>query len=103
MLTIAETEEFKTQAGKIWNTEERLAFFTHIALNPLEGDVIPNAGGLRKVRWTRAGSGKRGGVRVIYYNMLEDGLILMLAIYTKSAKENISLHEIKRMKGITDE
>lgn len=103
MLTIAETDEFKSQASKIWSTDERLAFFSYIAAHPLDGDVIPSGGGLRKIRWTRSGTGKRGGVRVIYYNMLEDGLMLMLAIYTKSTKENVSSSEMKRMKGMTHE
>ncbi len=34
-----------------------------------EGDLIPDTGGLRKVRFAdpRRGKGKRGGLRVIYY------------------------------------
>ena len=31
------------------------------------GDLIPEAGGVRKVRWGVKGRGKRGGIRVIYY------------------------------------
>ena len=34
------------------------------------GDVIPGSGGCRKVRWNRAGFGKSGGVRIIYFNRL---------------------------------
>jgi AraC-like DNA-binding protein len=29
--------------------------------------LVPESGGIRKVRWGRAGSGKSGGVRVIYF------------------------------------
>ena len=43
--------------------------------------------------------GKRGGVRVIYYNMLENGLILAFAIYAKNEKENISQAELKNLKA----
>lgn len=32
---------------------------------PQAGDVIPETGG--KVHWARAGTGKRGGARVIYF------------------------------------
>jgi hypothetical protein len=38
-----------------------------LMLRPEQGPLIPGAGGLRKVRWARPGSGKRGGVRIIYY------------------------------------
>lgn len=44
-------------------------------MNPLAGDVIPNSGGCRKVRWSRQGMAKRGGVRVICFNQLELGKI----------------------------
>jgi len=39
----------------------------YIAANPDVGDVIPDTGGIRKARWKRPGTGKRGGVRVIYF------------------------------------
>lgn len=39
-----------------------------LAREPNSGDVIPGAGGFRKVRSTdtRRGKGRRGGLRVIY-------------------------------------
>ena len=51
MYTIIEHEKFKQKAEQIWTTEERLEFFTYLAQNPLAGDVIPHAQGLRKIRW----------------------------------------------------
>jgi hypothetical protein len=33
--------------------------------NPEAGDLIPSTGGVRKLRWMRAGMGKRGGLRII--------------------------------------
>jgi hypothetical protein len=51
-----------------------------LALNPEAGDVIKGSGGCRKVRWSRPGSGKRGGVRVIHYNRLKDGVIYLLHV-----------------------
>jgi hypothetical protein len=37
-----------------------------IAVEPDRHPVMPGTGGFRKARWGRSGSGKRGGVRVIY-------------------------------------
>lgn len=58
--------------------------------------------GVRKVRWSREGVGKRGGVRVIYYNRLANGEIWLLTMYAKSARENIPAHQLKAIKEIID-
>lgn len=71
MHTVAETEIFQRYAASICSESERLEFVEWIAANPLAGDVIPGSGGCRKVRWSRAGMGKRGGARVIYFNVLD--------------------------------
>ena len=66
-----------------------MAFIDWIAVNPMAGDVIPGAAGLRKVRWQRAGMGKRGGARVIYFNRLDAGLVVLLTIYIKAKFDNL--------------
>ena len=63
LLTVAETPLFLRQAEAVWDDDERQAFVDFIAANPEAGDVIPETGGVRKIRWTRAGTGKRGGMR----------------------------------------
>ncbi len=62
MYTVAETEIFTADAKSLWSEAERLEFITWIAGNALAGEVIPGSGGCRKVRWSRAGVGKRGGL-----------------------------------------
>ncbi len=66
MFTVIETSIFIKYAKEIWTDDERIEFINWIALNPLAGDVIPNSGGCRKVRWARQGMGKRGGSRVFF-------------------------------------
>jgi hypothetical protein len=66
-VTVAETELFLQQAADLWSDGEYDAFVEYIANNPEAGDIIPDTGGVRKVRWRRQGMGKRGGVRVIYF------------------------------------
>ncbi len=89
MNTGIETPTFAKQADAIWSESERLDFIGWIARNPLAGDVIPGAEGTRKVRWTVADQGKRGGVRVIYFNRSVAGLIYLVAIYRKSGQSDI--------------
>lgn len=62
MHTVAETDIFQRYAATIWLDVERVKFIDWIAANPLAGDVIPGSGGCRKVRWSRLGMGKRGGL-----------------------------------------
>lgn len=99
MYTIIEHEKFQRKAEEIWTTDERLEFLSYLSQHPLDGDVIPHAEGLRKVRWQAKGKGKRGGVRIIYFNLLDDGFIVALDIYAKNVKENISSQEMKQLKG----
>jgi hypothetical protein len=96
--SVIETEIFTTDAKAIWSEDEREAFIDWIAENPLAGEVIPGSGGCRKVRWSRAGMGKRGGVRVIYFNRLSKGEIWLLVIYAKSVRGNIPAPLLKTLK-----
>ena len=66
-VTVAETALFLRQAEEVWSDAERTIFVDFIARNPEVGDVVAETGGVRKIRWSRQGSGKRGGVRVIYF------------------------------------
>lgn len=47
--------------------EERSLLVDYLAYNPAAGDLIPGAGGVRKLRWGLEGRGKRGGARVVYF------------------------------------
>jgi len=98
MLTVIETATFQRYAEQVWNDEERQAFIVWLAANPLAGSVIPGSGGLRKIRWGRAGQGKRGGARVIYYALLDDGVIWLLIAYAKAKFDNLPVSFLRELK-----
>lgn len=98
MYTVVETPLFQRLADDCWTEEERSTFVSFIAANSEAGKVVPGSGGVRKVRWSLAGSGKRGGVRVIYFNRLSAGEIWLLVLYTKSAAGNIPAHVLRQIK-----
>ena len=98
MHTVVETPTFTADAKSLWSEEEHGAFCTWIAANPQAGDVIPGSGGCRKVRWSRAGTGKRGGVRVIYFTRLASGEIWLLVVYAKSVRSNIPSYLLKAIR-----
>lgn len=98
MLTVVESPLFQSLWPDYWNEDERAEFATWLAHSPDVGDVVPRSGGVRKVRWSRQGAGKRGGVRVIYFNRLVHGEIWLLLIYAKSARDNVPADVLKQLK-----
>lgn len=99
MLTVVETLLFQKQWPHYWTEEERGEFATYIAEFSDAGDVVPESGGIRKVRWRRAGSGKSGGVRVIYFTRTAQEEVVLLTLYAKAKTDNITgakLKEIRR-------
>jgi hypothetical protein len=48
------------------------------------------------VRWSRPGRGKRGGVRVIYFNLTADEIVLLVMVYAKAAQANVNPKDIQR-------
>jgi RelE toxin of RelE / RelB toxin-antitoxin system len=98
MLTVVESPLFQGLWPDYWNEDERGDFASWLAHSPDAGDVVPGSGGVRKVRWSRKGAGKRGGVRVVYFNRLANGEIWLLLIYAKSAQDNVPANVLKQLK-----
>jgi hypothetical protein len=65
--------------------------------NPEEGQLVRGSGGVRKLRWARPGSGKRGGLRVIYFVRYEPNEFWMLSMYAKSKHDNVPGHILKQL------
>ncbi len=103
MFTVSETRAFVRAMDAIWGDGERQEFVNWIAANPLAGDVIVGSGGLRKLRWTRTGQGKRGGVRVITYALAEDGQVWLLIGYTKAKFDNLPTEFLVRLRKEIDD
>ena len=99
-ITVAETPLFIRQADDVWDNDEREAFIEFIARNPEAGDVIPDTGGVRKVRWMRVGSGKRGGARVIYFYFNAQRPLYLLMVYAKARRENLTPDEKRAVRRL---
>lgn len=97
MRTIIESPLFSKLWPDYWSEDERGEFAAFIACNPDAGQLVPHSGGCRKIRWARLGMGKRGGVRVIYTTHLREGSIVLLVIYSKSARDNIPAHLLRQI------
>lgn len=99
-VTVVEMSGFLRQAETIWDEDERQALVDFMARNPEAGDVIPGTGGVRKVRWGRAGSGKRGGVRVIYFYHHADAPLFLIMAYAKAKREDMTPDEKKAVSAL---
>ena len=103
MHTVIESPVFIEWSSKVWSDAERSEFIDWIAENALAGDAIPGTGSLRKVRWSRQGMGKRGGARVIYFNRLASGEIVLLMVYAKAKFDNLRPEFLLKLKERFDE
>jgi hypothetical protein len=65
--------------------------------SPEAGEVVPGSGGVRKVRWSRPGTGKRGGLRIIYFIRYRPNEFWMLTLYAKAKRKNVPTHILKQL------
>jgi hypothetical protein len=99
-LTFISTSTFLSQLKTLEINEN--AVHEEIAKNPLKGAVIPQSGGLRKIRVAARGKGKRGGARVIYLFLQSESVIYLLYAYTKGKTENLSSSQIKALRQLAE-
>ena len=72
---------------------EREALVDWIAMNPTAGDLMKGTGGCRKVRYRKPGTGKSGGYRVVTFFGGADIAVVLLTVFGKSEKANLTKHE----------
>ena len=99
-MKIIETPIFTKKLKAILGVEDYRLLQNYLIDRPESGKVIPGSGGLRKLRWTGSGRGKRGGSRVIYYYFKGNEIILMLLIYRKNETEDLTKEQIKMLESI---
>lgn len=91
---------FTRCAKELLTDDEYAELQTVLVDHPDAGDLIPGSHGLRKLGWKIDGSGKRGGMRVIYYWLTADDQLYMLYAYGKAEREDLTRHQIKQLATI---
>ena len=96
-MVFIETSTFTKYVYEYLSSDEYLGLQNFLLQYPELGKVIPQTGGVRKMRWAISGKGKRGGVRIIYYFKKSEDEIWLLTIYGKSSVENIPAHILRQI------
>ena len=85
------------------NEEDLLDLEITLTANPQAGAVIPGTNGLRKIRVSLPGKGKRGGARVIYANFEEYLYTYFLFFYPKNKDPDLSTDDRKLFSKLVDQ
>lgn len=102
-MVILETRQFTSRVRELLGDEDYRGLQLELVARPLAGKVIPDTGGLRKLRWGFEGSGKRGGLRVIYYYHQASERILMLFVFAKNEAADLTPAQRKRLRQLVEE
>ena len=89
------TRTYERAVRKLLSVEQREAMEGAICADPLRAPVIPGSGGIRKLRWTAPGRGKRGGVRTIYFFYAQTPAIYLLTVYAKAEREDLRPEDLR--------
>jgi len=102
LLHFIETTEFTEAWAELGlNDEGDLAALQwSLMAGPKRAPVIRGTGGLRKTRFVppHARVGKSGGLRVCYVYFESYGIVLLVLVYAKTEKDDLSLDECKAIK-----
>ena len=102
LMIIIETPIFTRLIKELMSDDEYRTLQEALIQRPDLGAVIKSSGGLRKVRWNLEGRGKSGGVRVIYYWVVDEEHIRMIYTYPKGKQENLTAAQLKALKQMVE-
>ena len=98
MFVFIESDVFDRVRGRYLDDDEYGELQQFMMQNPEAGAIARGSGGVRKLRWRREGTGKRGGVRVIYFVRYQPNEFWMLTLYAKTKQENVPAHILRQLK-----
>ena len=102
-ISIAELKSAQRDVAKLLSEKEANELFDFLAVNPESGAVIPETGGVRKLRWMGQGKGKSKGIRVCYFYHDLNMPLFILAVYGKGEQLRLSKREERDMASLVNE
>jgi len=101
-MRIIETPIFTKRVLEILSAEEYHLFQIELIQNPKVGKIIGGSAGIRKIRWSGSGRGKSGGSRILYYWHAGESQIIMLFIFRKNERDDLTKEQLKTLKTIVE-
>jgi mRNA-degrading endonuclease RelE of RelBE toxin-antitoxin system len=101
--TFIQLSVFFRSASKLLSDEDVRLLENFLLENPKTGRVIEGTGGLRKMRWAKLGSGKRSGVRVVYFWAERRSILYFFDVYDKNEKLDLNASDKKHLAAILKE
>lgn len=95
LMVFVELMPFGAFRDEYWTDDDLRALQSFLLVSPDAGDLIRGGAGLRKLRRSAQGRGKRGGARVIYYWHVPRHHIYLIYGYVKSRREDLTPQQIK--------
>ncbi|MDC9590750.1 type II toxin-antitoxin system RelE/ParE family toxin [Xenorhabdus sp. XENO-10] len=98
-LEFIETTAFSKRRTELMEDEEFQELQSYLLKHHDTGDTISQTGGCKKIRWSRKGMGKRGGVRIIYYARTLSGRLYLLFVYPKNVQADLTQEQKNQLKN----
>jgi hypothetical protein len=99
-MVFVELTPFVAFCKEYWSDEDLRTMQNFLLVTPDAGDLIRGGAGLRKLRWSAQGRGKRGGARVIYYWHVPGHRIYLIYGYVKSRSEDLTTEQLKVLREL---
>ncbi len=101
-MVFIETSIFTKEIKQLLSDDSYRMLQTALMLRADAGRLIKGSGGLRKIRWSLPGKGKRGALRIIYY-WSPPNTIFMLLPYRKTEQEDLTTQQLKLLQRLVKE
>ena len=97
--TFIQSSSFERSWDRLGLTDAELRILEIMILDdPKRGVVVPGTGKLRKMRFPIENRGKRSGLRIMYVDLQEWGTVLLIAVFAKSEKADLSRQECHELR-----
>lgn len=91
------TRRYERAIRKLLSSESRMEMEALLSSAPDIAPVIRGTGGIRKLRWSGSGRGKRGGIRTVYFYHGKLDVMYFLTAYAKAERDDLSAADIKAL------
>ena len=89
-MRIFTTRTYERAVRKLISEADRQKMEEAIVADPGRAPLLRGTGGIRKLRWTGSGRGKRGGIRTIYFHHAGPEVIYILTAYAKADRDDLT-------------